>query len=176
MRTTDSINELAQALAKAQSEIKDAMKDSKNPHFKNDYASLSSVLEAIREPLSKNGLSLLQATKINPPQGEVPASTYLVSKLMHASGQWIESDTPLLFAKHDMQGLGSAMTYARRYAIAAMCGISQKDDDGEASIDRNTYPEDVRKFAAPYTAQKTQASVMPKVGQVTRVTLSENKK
>lgn len=157
MKTSELINELSTAMAKAQLEMKNAVKDAENPHFRNDYASLASVLDAVREPLAKNGLSLLQSTRI------VEHGFILVTKLAHASGQWVESETPLMLVKNDMQGLGSAVTYARRYAAAAMCGVAQADDDAESSVGRTPAPEQ-----KPAPMQKAAAN-LPKVGTVTRV-------
>ena len=126
MRTSEQINEIATALSKTQAKLEDAVKDSTNPHYKSDYATLSSVLEAVRKPLSENGLCIIQTTDYDEDR------IILTTMLCHSSGQWLSSKTPLLMSKQDMQGLGSALSYARRYALAAIVGISQKDDDGEA--------------------------------------------
>jgi hypothetical protein len=122
---SENINELAKALAAAQGTIEAALKDKTNPHFRSHYADISSVWEACRGPLSKNGLSIIQA----------PGNGILVTQLNHSSGQWIRTRTKLLIDKANMQGLGSALTYARRYALAAMVGVvADEDDDGnEAS-------------------------------------------
>jgi hypothetical protein len=122
---------LAKALATAQSQIKGATKDATNPHFKNKYADLSSVWDACRKPLSENGLSILQYTVIHEGQ---PA---LVTMLLHVSGESVEGLTPLLVGKQDMQALGSAITYARRYGLAAMVGVAPEDDDGQAAVATN---------------------------------------
>lgn len=128
---SDQINELASALAKAQSEIKGAVKDANNPFFKSKYADLESVWEACRGPLAKNNLAIVQASQI----GEFGA--VLVTTLMHSSGQWIEGVYPVDPVKKDPQGLGAATTYARRYALAAMVGVcSIEDDDGESAMNR----------------------------------------
>ena len=125
MRTT-SLQKLSEALVKAQSEIKHAMKDSNNSHFKNDYASLESVINASKEALLKQDIIVLQ--------GMNQDGSALVTRLLHKSGEFIETDTKIILSKQDMQGLGSAITYARRYALAAILNISQADDDGnEAS-------------------------------------------
>lgn len=153
MKTSESVNELFAALAKANGEIKNAVKDAENPHFKRDYATLASVLDAVREPLSKNGLSVLQTVRV------AEGNHFLLeTRLAHASGQWVESETPLLLVKDDMQGLGSAITYARRYALAAMIGVSHADDDdAEDAIDK----ENREPPKSPVVA--------PKVGNVARV-------
>lgn len=124
MAQSEQINELALALSKAQGMMTFAVKDKTNPHFRSDYADLASVLNAIREPLSKNDLAISQ----------LPDGQNLVTLLMHKSGQWLSSITPILTTKNDAQGYGSGMTYARRYALASIAGIAQDDDDGhEAS-------------------------------------------
>jgi hypothetical protein len=131
MKTSEHINELASALAKAQGELQDAAIDSTNPHFKNDFASLSSTLKTIRPVFSKYGLSVVQGLETE--KGPTPeTSPYVLNtRLMHASGQWIETSLELLLSKQDMQGVGSANTYARRYTIQTIAGINQeKDDDG----------------------------------------------
>lgn len=128
---SEQINELATALSKAQSKMTHASKDSTNPHFRNDYADLASVLSAVREPLTSNGLSVVQTTNNN----------VLVTTLLHSSGQWMRSYTPILSSKQDAQGFGSGMTYARRYALSAICGIAQDDDDANEASKPQTYPK-----------------------------------
>jgi hypothetical protein len=120
MQKSESIASLAKALAAAQGKFRKAIKDSTNPHFRSRYADLESVIEAMRAPFADEGLSIVQYT----------AGTELVTIILHSSGEWIESAVPLLILKNDMQGVGSAITYARRYGLAAACGISQTDDDG----------------------------------------------
>lgn len=123
---SEQVNELFAALSKAQGEIKAAQKDSANPFFKSRYADLSSVMEACREALSKNGLAILQTPIIT------SGGTYqLMSTLGHSSGQWMKSICPLLMAKNDAQSFGAATTYMRRFALAAMVGVCPEDDDGE---------------------------------------------
>lgn len=121
---------LTKALAMAQSEIKHAEKDGKNPHFKSDYSTLAAVWDAARIPLTKNGLAVVQTQKID---GETIIS---VTTLLHVSGEFITSELPLLMVKKDMQQLGSALTYARRYQLCAIAGISSDEDDGEAAVNR----------------------------------------
>lgn len=128
MKTSEAINDLAAALAQAQGEIKGAIKDSANPFFKSSYADLASVWEAIRAPFSENGLSVIQATE--PTDGE---EVIVTTRVMHASGQWYEFTTTIPVSKADAQGYGSALTYARRYGLAAATGVAQIDDDGNAA-------------------------------------------
>ena len=135
MKRSDSVNELATALAKAQGEIKGAVKDSTNPHYKSQYADLASIWEACRAALTKHGLSVVQDPCV---EGDRVGITTL---LLHASGQWIEGD-PLWLTPRDIspQSAGSAITYARRYALAAFVGVAPTDDDGEAAQPDRTAP------------------------------------
>jgi hypothetical protein len=130
MNKSSSVAALAAALAKAQAVLIGAKKDAANPFFKSTYADLQSVWDACRQPLASNGLSVVQTmdmTEFGP---------VLVTTLMHASGEWIEGRLPIWAVKQDPQGLGSAITYARRYALAAIVGIYQTDDDAESAMDR----------------------------------------
>jgi hypothetical protein len=126
-----SIGALAAALAKAQGELRHAQKDRENPHFKSRYADLASVIDAVREPLSKNGLSYTQLPSSS------PDGVVLTTILLHTSGEWVTSHLTVPLTKRDAQGVGSALTYARRYALASMVGIAQEDDDGNAASKRN---------------------------------------
>lgn len=157
---SDSINELALALSKAQKSIKGAIKDSSNPFFKSSYADLQSVWDAIREPLASNGLAITQTTESEGSQ------LFLLTTLMHASGQWIDSKFPIVALKNEPQAIGSATSYARRYSLAAIVGVYQTDDDGEQAQARQpsaavslkpktvelTPKENVTLFGAPASA------------------------
>lgn len=127
MTHSEQINELAAALAKAQGQIEGAKKDSTNPHFKSSYADLASVWDACRKALSSNGLSVAQGAESE--DGRVGITTIL----MHASGQWMRSTLLMRPMKDDPQGIGSCVTYARRYALAAIVGVAPEDDDGNAA-------------------------------------------
>ena len=130
MNQSEQINELSKALCTAQSQMTFAKKDSKNPFFKSSYADLSSVWEACREPLTKNGLAVIQTFDSNHDENTV----IVVTTLTHSSGQWINSRLKLPLVKKDPQGLGSAITYGRRYSLAAIVGvIADEDDDGNAA-------------------------------------------
>jgi hypothetical protein len=109
------MKQLYSALVKAQSQIKGALKDSVNPHFKNRYADLASVWDAIRDALHKNGLAVVQLSRIHESGAPV-----LVTRIIHESGEHVEGEYPLVCKDpNDPQKLGSATTYARRYALAA---------------------------------------------------------
>lgn len=124
---SDSVAALAAALAKAQGMMSHASKDAQNPHFKSRYADLAAVWSAVREPLSANGLSVVQTV------AQSDGTVGVRSLLLHASGEWISSLLEMPVAQKTPQGYGSALTYARRYALAALVGIAQDDDDAEAA-------------------------------------------
>ena len=129
MTKSESIKELAAALAKAQGVMKGAIKDSANPFFKSRYADLASVVEAIRAAFSANGLSYIQTVEPSD-KDEVRVET----TLLHASGEWISCGIlSLPVSKIDAQGYGSALTYARRYSLSAAVGVAPEDDDGNAA-------------------------------------------
>lgn len=128
MAARPSIAELAAALCKAQAQMEGAKKDANNPHFKTKYADLASVWDAIRGPLTSNGLSVVQLLRST--QGGVEVETIL----MHSSGQQISDVFAVPATKNDAQGYGSAATYARRYALMAMVGVAPEDDDGNAAV------------------------------------------
>lgn len=134
---SDKIGEIAKALAAAQREMDAAKKDSTNPFFKSKYADLSSVIDAIKEPLAKHGLSYTQYCE------DDGKETYLITELMHTSGEWISGKVGLILGgKSDMQALGGALTYARRYSLSAIVGISQDDDDGQTAVGKPAKPSD----------------------------------
>lgn len=131
MKTSEQINELCAALAKAQGKIVGAVKDSSNPFFRSKYADLASCWEACREQLSSNGLAVIQMTEC------ADTGIAVTTRLTHSSGQWVES-TMLMHPKDDTpQAAGSAITYARRYGLAAVVGLAQVDDDAEAAQGRS---------------------------------------
>lgn len=127
MNQSDSIAALAAALSKAQGQITGALKDSANPFFKSRYADLASCWDACRAQLAANGLAVIQTTEVT------EAGTVLVTTLAHSSGEWIRGRLPVLTKDAGPQGQGSGLTYARRYALAAVVGLAQIDDDGEAA-------------------------------------------
>lgn len=147
METSEFINEISAALAKAQGQIENAIKDSSNPFFKSKYADLTSVWAACRKQLSENGLSVIQSPE------ESSHGISVVTMLCHSSGQWIRSkySMPCDSSKLTPQVIGSAITYARRYALSAMVGIAPHDDDdgNEASKKPTTNIEKLKPFLTP---------------------------
>ena len=115
------------ALASAQQEMGKAIKDTKNDHFRSKYADLASVMDACMGALNKHGICVMQ------PTGEDDTGRFVKTILAHTSGQTVECKVPLIVQKNDMQGYGSAVTYARRYGLMSMAGIAPEDDDGNAA-------------------------------------------
>ena len=128
LNASENLADLAAALCAVQGELKPAIKQADNPFFKSKYVDLPGVWEAIRPLLAKNGLSVAQTFTVS------QDGPTIVTTLLHKSGQWISSDLFLRPAKSDPQGVGSAITYGRRYALAAMVGVvADEDDDGNAA-------------------------------------------
>ena len=135
MNTSEQINELAAALATAQGSISAAKYDGTNPHLKNRYTTLSAVWDAIRKPLSDNGLAVVQVVDMD------SDGMILSTRLMHSSGQYIEAVYPITAGEargiSGAQAIGSALTYARRYSLTALIGVvSDDDDDGNSAGDQ----------------------------------------
>jgi len=125
----ERMKELYTAFIKAQKEIKTALKDSKNPHFKSTYADLESVWDACRDALHKHGLAVMQLTDLD--ASGVPV---LITRIVHESGQHVEGRYPLLSKDpNNPQTTLAALTYARRGSLAAACGVVQSDDDGNTA-------------------------------------------
>jgi hypothetical protein len=122
---SEQIGELAKALSKAQGEIEGAIEKSDNPFFKSKYADLHTVMKSCKQQLADNGLSVVMTYEVNNDKN------YLVTRLLHSSGQWIKGEMLIPVAKPDAQSLGAATTYCRRFALSALVGISTFDDDGE---------------------------------------------
>lgn len=136
MNKSESIKELSRALCAVQGEIEGAKKDSTNPHFRSKYADLTSVWEAIRNPLTNHGLCVSQVADTSD-----SAHICIETILMHVSGEYISGKMTLPVSKQDPQGHGSAITYARRYALAAIVGVCPEDDDAEGATDRSVKPK-----------------------------------
>lgn len=130
-----SFNKVAAALVKAQKEFGPALKSSSNPHFKSRYADLAACVEAVVDALNNNGIALTQ--RVSPSDNGVIVETVFI----HESGEIINcGQLHVPATKHDAQGYGSALTYARRYSLMAACGIAPEDDDGNAASKRPSAP------------------------------------
>ena len=134
MERSDSINELALALSKAQGALRGALKDSANPFFKSRYADLASVWEACREALAANGLAVIQS-----PSAQTQVVT-VETLLTHASGQWVQGSVSCVAKDDGPQAVGSAITYLRRYALQSFVGVAPEDDDAERAQGRGNAP------------------------------------
>lgn len=157
MNTSPTIGAIAKALATAQSEIENVTKDAKNTFFKtadgkaSTYATLAAVLDEVRPILAKNEIAVIQMPGND---GELVTVT---TTFMHASGEFISSVVAVRPMKGDAQALGASVTYLRRFALAAMCGVAQEDDDGNtASGAQNRAQSHDTQRGQPATAPTTQ--------------------
>ena len=150
MQASESLTELAKALNKAQSEMSGAKKSAKNPFFKSNYANLEEVINCVKEPFADNGLSFMQF----PVSSDGFAGVETI--ILHESGEWISNEFTLKVAKNDPQGMGSAITYARRYGLQAAVGVPSEDDDGNAA----TRPAPVAKKAAKKVAKPAEVKMI----------------
>ena len=123
MNKSESITNLVKALVTFQGKMTAVKKDTTNPFYKSKYATLDTIWETIRKPLSENGLSIAQTMNL------IESNSVLETTLYHTSGEWISGTQLVNPVKNDPQGLGSAITYARRYSLSAILGLVSDDDD-----------------------------------------------
>ena len=121
------MSDVIKALVKAQKEMGAVIKNTSNPHLKSKYADLGAVLDACQTALHDNGFAIMQ------PSGKDDHGAFVDTVLAHESGQSLSSRVYLVIGKQDMQGVGSAITYARRYGLLGMTGLAPEDDDGEGT-------------------------------------------
>lgn len=132
MKTSETVAKLYPALLEAQKKIKNIGRDAKNPFFKSTYATLPAVLDVVRPILNENGLVLIQAAEIK------EKSPLVVTRIVHTSGEWIETEASSGSEEIGPQKYGSAITYLRRYSIMALCGVSaEADDDGNLAQEKS---------------------------------------
>jgi len=179
MQRSESLASLGAALAKAQSSILGAVKDSTNPFFNSRYADLASVWDACRPSLTMNGLSVIQAptiTTVGEPHLETVTSqkgekrtvlravthVSVATMLLHSSGEWVSTEISSIVSSADPQTIGMATTYLRRYGLAALVGIPQIDDDAETL----THPK-------PEARKATPESLPPSVQPASALTLTD---
>lgn len=154
MRTSDDTAALVKALAAAQCEMKNATLNCINPHFKNRYADLAAIRDATVPILARHEITATQATTVD------EHGFHLVTRLSHASGQWIEGVYPLTIQANP-QAMGSQMTYARRYTLSAICGISaDEDDDAEISMAQPSKKQEVGGVISADQVKVLQAAIM----------------
>ena len=150
---------LSEALVAAQADIKNAALNKTNPHFKSKYADLSGIREALLPVFAKHGLTVAQLTDIRDGQ------LVLVTRLIHKSGESMDSVFPLVPERQTPQSMGSAITYARRYCLAAIgCISADEDDDGNAANDeaKTTKPAPLYRNPEPTQAEKDGAEDVKK--------------
>lgn len=146
MNQSETITKITEALVAAQAELGSAKKDGKNNGFNSKYATLESVIESSREILVKNKLAVVQSPVASP---QHLGGAWLETKILHVSGEWLSSVIFIPDGRNNAHGYGSAYTYARRFALCAMLGIIQEDDDGNDAV-------------IPESAKKTIRTIPPK--------------
>lgn len=129
MKHSESLKQIAPAIVRAQREIGVVVAKSENPFFKSKYADLDACWSVLKEPLQKEGIALVQTLGFIAGAGPT-----LITTLLHSSGEYISGEQPVCAAKDDPQGMGSAITYARRYGLSAILSLVQVDDDGEGAM------------------------------------------
>lgn len=140
MKMSESISNLATAMSLFQSQVAGAKKSSDNPYYNSKYADLAEIWKTIREPLTANGLSVIQTSDVSDPEIAIVETI-----LMHKSGEWIMGSSSMKPKKSDPQGVGSAITYARRYGLSAILGIHQEDDDGNKASAKSNKRDEILK-------------------------------
>lgn len=135
MTHSPSLTSIGAALAAAQGEMSGASKSADNPYFKSRYADLAAVIGSVRGPLSKNKIAHIQSP------GSDDSGPFLDTLLVHASGEWIRGRLHMKPVKNDPQGIGSVITYLRRYALQAMLGLEAEDDDGNGATHSQPPPK-----------------------------------
>lgn len=150
MNHSESIAKLADALARAHAEFEPVKKEVKNTFFKNKYADLSALIDATGKGLSKNGLAVIQS----PGKLTEANRVLLTTILIHSSGEWLSDELDMPVSKPDAQGVGSALTYARRYAYGAILNIAgENDDDGNAASGLEVDKKSEKQFKKEYEAK-----------------------
>lgn len=133
MNTSESIATIATEFIEAQSKIEAAQKSAENKHLKARYADINDVLHAVRPALNEHSLGVMQYFK----QDEDQSKITVITRLIHKSGEWMEGEVVIPVLKQDAQGVGSAITYGRRYGLTSLVGLPQEDDDGAAASSPN---------------------------------------
>jgi hypothetical protein len=153
MNKSDSIKELATALALAQGTIENASKNATNPAFKSKYADLAEIINTVRPVFSEHGLSVVQFPSFD--AGVASVETVV----MHKSGEWMSGIASAPITKQDAQGVGSAITYLRRYSLAAVAGIAQEDEDANSAVGHSPRKQDIPKPISADQAAKLRAAI-----------------
>ena len=134
---SEEIDKLVGALLKAQKEIEHPKKNKKNPHFKNTYADLTAVIDAVIPVFNKHGLVVTQTVDSTLDYNLESETPCLTTQITHTSGQWLSGSSAIPVDKKGPQAFGSGLTYMRRYTLSAIAGVaSEDDDDAEGATDR----------------------------------------
>jgi hypothetical protein len=157
---SESIAAIATALAKAQAEITPAIKDSENPFYHAKYADLASVWDACRAALTKHGLAVIQTPRTSCSDGVTLVT--VGTMLAHTSGEWVAEELSAIPTKDDPQGIGSCITYLRRYSLSSFVGVAPEDDDAEGAVNHSAKPTQRTKPAPKPTDPSVQAGVLIK--------------
>ncbi len=154
MDKSEAVNELAKALNLAQAQAKGAKQDSENPFYHCKYADLTSVWDACRKPLTDNGLSVTQTMAIG-----INGECIIQTTMLHVSGQWVTSNLQMP-VETDPQKMGKAITYGRRYTLAAIVGVCPEDDDAESVTEhkKTTSQQTTKPPQQPVESQTTPAT------------------
>lgn len=155
MNRSEQINELAAALSVAQGQLEHARKDANNPFFNSRYADLAACWDALKKPLSDNSLSVIQLARVD------ETRVYVLTMLMHASGQWINEELSAAPKNLEPQTVGSVITYLRRYGLSAITGLASEDDDGNAGQGRTEQPTQRGKANSKAKDTKKELSLSP---------------
>ena len=129
MKRSEDVKDIVAALAAAQLKIGLAKKTSANPHYKSKYADLAEIWDTCHVALNEQGICIVQTPDVK--EGSVTVETAIV----HSSGQWMCCDIVIPIGKPDAHGIGSAITYGRRYGLASLVGVCPEDDDGQAAAE-----------------------------------------
>lgn len=166
MTRSDSIAKIAPALVAAQAAFPPIMKDGKNPAFKSKYATLDGIMAAVRPALAANGLAVVQGAIHPETDGGKLVGLAVESVLVHTSGEWMSTMVPVPVTKSDAHGLGSALSYGRRYGISALLALTtDEDDDGNAAASTNSKGRPVSLDVVVVRRQNTPAAPPPPAGQ-----------
>lgn len=172
MNKSDSIVNIAASLVKAQKNIGSAVKGAANPFYKSKYADLGSVMEACKEALNEQGITVLQ------PVLSEESGDYVETILLHETGEFISSRMKLVLSKQDMQAYGSSVSYARRYGLQSMVFIPAADDDAEGTMNRSPAKQEAPKSAplasVPPAATKPSSFKGPSPAPVTTTVVHSN--
>ena len=147
MRTSDAIDKLSAALVAAQAEMPSVGKTATNPHFRNKYAPLDAIVKATMPVLAKHGLAVVQGGT-----GGEEGRVCITTRIIHTSGQWIESDLSMKPQRDDPQGVGACVTYGSRYGYRMLGVITDDDDDGNAASGKGPSGDQGAKKATGTTA------------------------